>query len=144
MIYHDLEHMNADASQIVTTYNLTIAYREDGKATQFVLTESRNNEGPQISDTLILKTARAMAHRFGLEPHQLTVYAEQRDGDFAMCSFKKYDKPEPLDFSAGDAKILISREKVEDQIAEKLPEAAQRNLETPSLDNAYFPSLKLQ
>jgi hypothetical protein len=147
--YYDLEHKSEGKAQTITTYNLTIAYREGAKPTQFVLTESRNNEGPPISDTLILKTARAMARRFELEPQQPTVYAERGDGSFSLCNFKEYtrgsvEQPERfMDFQAGAAKIPVTKEYVEREINEKLPErsaAQQRNAATPSLDDAYFPA----
>ncbi len=119
-----------------TIYDFEILESEKGFHRIFIIRESEFNEGSPIGDNLILNAASAMVDRSkkldgfqvlennqGLQAHQVTIYAERRDGKFTKCSFREYhptQDPEPvIDFTKeGGAKIPVSKEFVENEIAQ--------------------------
>ncbi len=119
-----------------TVYDLEIVEKERGFQSTFVIRESKTNKGLPIGDNLIINTASAMVDRSkkldgfqvleddqGLQAHQVRIYAERRDGDFDKCSFREVRptigaKAEVELTKEGGAKIRVSREYVEQQVAD--------------------------
>jgi hypothetical protein len=121
-----------------TVYDLEIVEKEKGFQSTFIIRKSETFEGKgsPITEDLILNTVSAMVDRSkklnglqvledgqGLQVHQVRIYAERRDGDFDKCSFREYRptiaaKPE-IDFTKeGGSKIRVSKEYVEQQVAD--------------------------
>ncbi len=121
-----------------TVYDFEILETEKGFHRTFVIRESQVNKGKgsPITEDLILNAASAMVDRSkkldglqvlennqGLQAHQVTIYAERRDGNFDKCSFREYRPTigaEPvIDFTKeGGGKIEVSKEYVEKEIAQ--------------------------
>jgi hypothetical protein len=130
------ENPGQTGDKTFTLYNLEIVEMERQMSNTFVLTESKINEGSPIGDNLITNTARTMVGwskklvelevikpEQALQAHQVTVFAEMRNGNFYKCAFREYrptQDPEPvIDFTnSGGAKIEVTREFVLQKIAE--------------------------
>ncbi len=118
-----------------TIYDLEIVEKEKGFQNTFIIRESESNKGSAIGNNLIINTASAMVDRSkklagfevleadkGLQAHQVTIYAQRRDGDFDKCSFTEI-RPTigvkaDVEFTReGGSKIRVPKEFVESEIA---------------------------
>ena len=129
--------------QEFTKYHVEIVEKKDSNPTTFILTESEKNKrenGAEIGNALVSRSAEFVADYYDLKGHQVTIYAEMRNGDFNKYSFLDFRptigaKPK-IDFAPG-GKVEVSREYVESEVAHierwKQPPQVEFNFEEASL-----------
>lgn len=106
----------------ITKYYVETVERKNSNPRTFIITESENNKkGFPIGDNLITNAASFVAKYYELEGHQVTIFAEMRNGNFNKCSFRDYrptiGADPQIDFIPGGGKIEVSREYVENETA---------------------------
>lgn len=118
-----------------TKYHVEIVEKKEGNPTTFILTESENNKrdnGLPIGNAVISRSAEFVAEYYELKGHQITIYAEMRNGDFTKYSFLDYrptvSAKAEIDFAPG-GKVEVSREYVKNEIAQ-----IERWKETPQVE----------